>query len=390
MHRGKSGENILISTISEVVEAFVPHPLPPTPEIHWSESLRLKFEQANSLLAQLDMASEFTPNTELFLYSYIRKEAVLSSMIEGTVSTLADLMLFELDEFHGVLIDDAQEVSSYVRALNHGIDLLDSGIPLSSRLLKRVHGELLGQGRGSDQLPGEFRRSQNWLGGSRPGNALFVPPPADKVLSCMGDLDNFINDAASTTPPLLKAALAHVQCETIHPFLDGNGRVGRMLITLILLDQQVLKAPTLYLSLYFKEHRDEYYRLLTQVRTNGDWEAWLEFFSTAVISTATEAIGVLKKLSQLSNSDRQKISGLKRASVSADKVHQLLLQRPVVNAKFVGTETGLSHPTVNTSLKHLVDLGILVELTGFKRNRVFIYSALVEILMGTSDKTPSL
>ena len=255
MKRELQGKYVAISTAVEKARAFVPAPLPPRPPIDWTAELRSKFDQALLALGRLDSVSTLLPDTSLFLYMYVRKEAVLSSMIEGTQSSLSDLLLFELDQEPGVPLDDVREVSNYVAALDHGLRLLEGGLPLSLRLFREIHGVLLNKGRGAHQAPGEFRRSQNWIGGTRPGNAAFVPPPAEEVPECMSNLELFLHDQPEPTPVLLKAALAHVQFETIHPFLDGNGRLGRLLITLLLCEQKVLREPMLYLSLYFKTHR---------------------------------------------------------------------------------------------------------------------------------------
>ena len=255
MKRELQGQYVTISTVGEKARAFVPAALPPDPPIEWTPDLRSKFDQALLALGRLDSISTFLPDISLFLYMYVRKEAVLSSMIEGTQSSLSDLLLFELDMEPGVPLDDVREVSSYVAAMDHGLKRLGEGFPLSLRLIREVHNVLLSRGRGANQTPGEFRRTQNWIGGTRPGNAAFVPPPADQVLDCMGRLESFLHDQPETTPALLKAALTHVQFETIHPFLDGNGRLGRLLITLLLCEQEMLREPMLYLSLYFKTHR---------------------------------------------------------------------------------------------------------------------------------------
>jgi len=278
MKRKIQGHYITISTVSEKVQAFVPVPLPPAPPIEWSPELREKFDQALLALGRLDSMSVLLPDTSLFLYMYIRKEAVLSSMIEGTQSSLSDLLLFEFEHQPGVPLDDVQEVSNYVAALNYGLHRLNEEFPLSLRLLKEIHSVLLSKGRGNECDPGEFRKSQNWIGGSRPETAAFVPPPPDQVQECMGKFELFLHDLPEKTPVLVKAALAHVQFETIHPFLDGNGRLGRLLITLLLCSQKILKEPMLYLSLYFKTHRERYYKLLNNVRLTGDWESWLDFF----------------------------------------------------------------------------------------------------------------
>jgi Fic family protein len=311
---------------------------------------------------------------------YVRKEAVLSSMIEGTQSSLSDLLLFELDMEPGVPLDDVREVSNYVAALDYGLKRLAEGFPLSLRLIKEVHGVLLYKGRGSNQTPGEFRRTQNWIGGTRPGNAAFVPPPADKVLECMGKLELFLHDQPQPTPALLKAALAHVQFETIHPFLDGNGRLGRLLITLLLCEQKMLREPMLYLSLYFKSHRQYYYELLNGVRLSGNWEAWLDFFAEAVIVTATQAVDTARQLIDLANEDRERISGLGRAAASTLRVHRALLERPITASGWLVKKTGITPATVNKCLRHLERLGIARELTSRRRNRVFSYTGILEIM----------
>jgi Fic family protein len=311
---------------------------------------------------------------------YIRKEAVLSSMIEGTQSSLSDLLLFELEEQPGVPLDDVRFVSNYVAALEHGLRLLEGGLPLSLRLFKEIHGVLLNKGRGSSQTLGEFRRTQNWIGGTRPGNAAFVPPPASEVLECMSKLELFLHDQPEPTPILLKAALAHVQFETIHPFLDGNGRLGRLLITLLLCEQRVLREPMLYLSLYFKTYRQYYYELLNQVRLTGDWEAWLDFFAEAVIVTATQAVETAQQLLDLANQDRDKIEGLGRATASTLQIHRALIERPIATSPRLVERTGLSPATVNKALAQLEKLGIVRELTAQKRNRLFSYGEYVEIV----------
>lgn len=253
-------------------------------------------------------------------------------------------------------------------------------MPLSLRLLREAHGVLLTKGRGRDQTPGEFRRSQNWIGGTRPGNAAFVPPPAEQVLECMSRLELFLHGQPEPTPALLKAALAHVQFETIHPFLDGNGRLGRLLITLLLTEQKVLREPMLFLSLYFKTHRQYYYDLLNNVRLTGDWEAWLDFFAEAIIVTAAQAVETAQQLLDLSNRDRDKISALRRASASTLKIHRALMEHPIVTSGWLVERTGISPATVNKALGHLEKLGIVRELTAQKRNRLFSYSRYVEIM----------
>ena len=380
MERGPQGHYVTTTTIGEKVQAFVPAPLPPKPSIDWVPDLRDKFDNALMALGRLDSASKLLPDTSLFLYMYIRKEAVLSSMIEGTQSSISDLMLFELDQVPGVPLDDVREVSNYVAALNHGLSRLAGGFPICLRLLKEIHGILLSKGRGSRQNPGEFRRSQNWVGGTRPGNAAFVPPPPENVLECMGEFEQFLHDLPERTPVLLKAALAHVQFETIHPFLDGNGRLGRLLITLLLCEQKALREPMLFLSLYFKTYRQYYYELLNEVRLSGNWEVWLDFFAEAVINTANQAVDTTEQLNDLSKGDRDKIKRLGRAALSTLQVHRALLERPISTAGWLVKKTAISPATVNKCLSHLESLGIVSELTGQKRNRLYSYTRYIEIM----------
>ena len=380
MQRGIQGEYLSISTVGETARAFVPAPLPPVPGIDWTPALRDKFDRALIALGRLDSVSVLLPDTTLFLYTYIRKEAVLSSMIEGTQSSLSDLLLLELEQEPGVPLADTREVSNYVAAMEHGLARLKEGFPLCLRLFREVHGILLSHGRGSAQTPGEFRHSQNWIGGTRPGNAAFVSPPPDRVQACMGQLELFFHDAPEATPALLKAALAHVQFETIHPFLDGNGRLGRLLITLLLCEQKVLSAPMLYLSLYFKTRRTRYYELLNAVRVTGDWENWLDFFAEAVIHTAAQAVETAQQLLLLANTDQARIASLGRAASSALRVHRALMEHPIVTAGWLTQKTALTAATVNKVLKHLEQLNVIKELTANKRNRLFCYTGYLDIL----------
>ncbi len=388
MKRKVQGNYRSVTTAGETVRAFIPAPLPPVPPIDWSEELRAKFDRALMALGRLDSASALVPDIGLFLYMYVRKEAVLSSMIEGTQSSLSDLLLFEMAEMPGVPLDDAQEVSSYVAALDHGLTRLRNGFPLSLRLLTEMHGVLLAKGRGSDRLPGEFRSSQNWIGGTRPGNAVFVPPPADEVMACLGALELFLHDRPTPTPALVKAALAHVQFETIHPFLDGNGRLGRLLITLILCEEKILREPLLYLSLYFKSNRRRYYELLNAVRTDGDWEKWLDFFADAIIDTAEQAVAAAGRMAQLVGADRAKVAALGRTAPTVAAVHRALLERPVATAKAIAGRSGLSMATVNKGLVQLTALGIVRETTEKRRNRIYTYAEYIAI-MNEGTELPS-
>lgn len=385
MKRGLQGSCEIISAVGEKVHAFIPAPLPPKPPIDWSPSLRGKFDAALLALGRLDGIALLLPDVSLFLYTYVRKEAVLSSMIEGTQSSLSDLLLFELKEAPGVPVDDVQEVSNYVAALEYGLGRMRDGFPLSLRLLRDMHGRLLARGRGAGKGPGEFRRSQNWIGGSRPGNAFFVPPPPGRVPALMGALELFLHDRPEPTPVLLKAALAHVQFETIHPFLDGNGRLGRLLIVLLLCAGGVLREPLLYLSLHFKSHRAAYYDLLSRARVDGDWEAWLDFFADAVLATAGQAVNTVQRLEGMARRDRERIRSLARASGSALRVHQELLCRPIATSRALEARTGLSHVTVNKTLDHLESLGVVRELTGRRRDRVFSYTDYIAILDEGAD-----
>ncbi|HEY7318792.1 MAG TPA: Fic family protein [Candidatus Binatia bacterium] len=380
MNRGTTGRYETTNLGGETVRAFVPHPLPPEPLLVFDGTRQLLLEEALLTLGRLDSIATLLPDPHLFLYAYVRKEAVLSSQIEGTQSSLSDLLLFELEEAPGVPLDDVVEVSNYVAALEHGIKRLREGFPISNRLIREIHAQLLSRGRGSEKLPGEFRRSQNWIGGTRPGNAHFVPPPSHAVDDCMSQLERFIHDEASGLPILVKAALAQVQFETIHPFLDGNGRVGRLLITLFLCHAGILAQPLLYLSLYFKQNRSEYYRLLDEVRVEGNWEAWLDFFLTGIKTTATGAVATAKRLVDLFHVHRDHIQDSGRAAGSALRVHAALRERPVITLPEVCRQTDLSFPAATTGMKALLDVGVVRELTGRRRNRLFAYDRYLQIL----------
>ena len=310
---------------------------------------------------------------------FVRKEAVLSSQIEGTQSTLSDLLRFEAEAAKGKPIDDIREVSNYVDAMMYGLDRL-SILPLSLRLIREMHERLLQSGRGQTKNPGEFRKSQNWIGGTRPGNALFVPPPPNEVMPCLDALEKFIHQDAPTLPPLIKAGLLHVQFETIHPFLDGNGRLGRLLITVYLCSHRVIQQPLLYLSLYFKSHRADYYRLLREVRENGAWEAWLEFFLEGVASTANEAFNAAIRIQALVRQDRELIASKSKAATSVLRVHEVMQTSAVLTAAKAGVRTGLTKPTIGAAFDQLQALGIVEEITKKRRGRVYAYRAYLEIL----------
>jgi Fic family protein len=387
MKRSPPGRYLSVSTQGEPFRAFVPSPLPPTPALDWSPALRSGFDAANVALGRLDSVTALLPDTPLLLYSFVRKEAVLSSQIEGTQSSLSDLLLFEADEQPGVPLDDAREVSRCVAAMTHGLERLRGGFPLSLRFIREVHAVLLDHPRGRSKTPGEFRRSQVWIGGTRPGNAVFVPPPADRLDVCLDAFERFLHDIPQPTPPLIKAALAHVQFETIHPFLDGNGRVGRLLIVLQLVADGVLREPLLYPSLFFKEHRAEYYRLLNEVRENGDWERWMGFFAEGIERSAMQAVAVAHDLIALVRADRERIAGFGRAAASALVVHEAMQRRPITTAGALTRDTGITPATVNKALVRLATSGIVRELTERRRGRVFAYSDYVQRLEAGLDET---
>jgi Fic family protein len=377
--RGRTGRYETTILGGESVKAFIPHPLPPDPSLDL-KTLHVPLEQALLALGRLDSLSTIVPDTSLILYSFIRKEAVLSSQIEGTQSSLSNLLLFELNEAPGVPVDDVIEVSNYVASLDHGLKRVREGFPLSNRLLREIHGVLLSRGRGSEKDPGNFRRSQNWVGGTRPGNAKFVPPPPQVVPDTMADLERFLHDEKNQLPVLIKAGLAHVQFETIHPFLDGNGRLGRLLITFLLCHAGILREPLLYLSLYFKQNREDYYRHLDIVRTQGDWEAWLGFYLAGVRQTADSAVTTAQRLTGLFREDRERIQREGRAAGSALRVHGVMQERPLVTMPEVQAKSSLSFPAVSAGMQLLSRLAVVKEITGKKRDRVFVYSKYLAIL----------
>ncbi|WP_199135536.1 Fic family protein [Delftia sp. ASV31] len=372
------GRFIETSAAGEKVRAFVPPSLPPEPAIDVLALLE-KLSLAERALGRLDGITMLLPRQELFLYMYVRKEAVLSSQIEGTQSTLSDLLRFEAEAQAGQPIDDIREVSNYVDAMMYGLERLRD-LPLSLRLIREMHGRLLQSARGGTKSPGEFRRSQNWIGGTRPGNALFVPPPVNELGPCLDAFERFMHEDASRLPALIKAGLLHVQFETLHPFLDGNGRIGRLLVTLYLCINGVLNKPLLYLSLFLKTHRAEYYRLLQEVRENGNWEAWLDFFLTGVAQTANQAFEAATHIVDLFRQDRERIATEGERANSTLRIHDLFQLNPFLTSNQLVRQTGLSSPTVNTALADLQRLGIIEEVTGRKRGRVFSYRRYLSVL----------
>ena len=364
----------------EPVKAFVPAPMPPIPTIDFSD-LHRPLEQATIALGSLDAVTRHLPDPQLFIYSYVRREAQLSSEIEGTQSSLSDLLEFELGNKPGALIDDVAEVSNYVAALSHGLQRMrDDDFPLSNRLLRELHQRLLQSGRGSEKQPGEFRRSQNWIGGRRPGVALYVPPPHEQVESCMADLERFIHATDDGLPSLIRAGLAHAQFESIHPFLDGNGRVGRMLIAFILVQSGALREPILYLSLYLKQFRSTYYDLLNQLRDDGDWEAWLQFFLEGVRLTAQHGVETAQRLTKLFEDDRQRVAVSGRRANSAIRAHHEFMHRPLLSISAVRDGTSLSFSAADAAVQHLERLGIVEEVTGRRRDRRYVYADYLSTL----------
>jgi Fic family protein len=373
------GRYVTTVAFDETVSAYIPPPLPPEPPLALSLPLLHRLSEADRAIGRLDGVAALLPDKALFLYMYVRKEAVLSSQIEGTQSTLDELLQYENAALAGQPLDDIAEVSNYVDAMMYGLDVLRApkGLPLCLRLLRDMHARLLQKGRGQGKNPGEFRRSQNWIGGTRPGNAHFVPQPVNEMEKCLADLECFLHDDSTRIPPLIKAGLLHVQFESIHPFLDGN---GRLLIALFLVEKKVLHEPLLYLSLYFKTHRGQYYRLLQEVRLRGDWETWMEFFLTGVAETANNAHESAMRIVALFQADRARISAGGEQTHSMLRVHELLQAHPFLNAAQAREKTGLSAPTVNKAFEALAHLKVVSEITGKQRGRVFAYTEFLKIL----------
>jgi len=382
--RSDTGRYVTSIAGSEEVRAFVPAALPPVPALELIGGVRNSLDQGLLALGRLDGAAGTLPDAHLLLYTYVRKEAVLSSQIEGTQSTLDDLLAHELGEAPGVPIGDVTEVSRYVEAMTHGLQRLRNGFPLSNRLLREMHEILLATGRGAQKTPGEFRQSQNWIGGTRPGNAAFVPPPPQEVQHCMGELEKFLH---SDTPALVKAALAHLQFETIHPFLDGNGRIGRLLITLLLCHEGVLREPLLYSSLYFKQNRQRYYDELNRARESGDFERWLDFFATAIRVSAEQATTTGLRISAVFREDRNRVREMGRQAPTILLVQEALQAKPLATIATLTQSTGFTTPTVTQALGELQKLGIVRETTGRARGRIFAYVRYLDALNAETEAT---
>jgi Fic family protein len=377
---GRAGTFIQQQAGPEGYAAFIPAPLPPDPPLDFGPEMQRIHEEAVHALGQLEGVSR-TMDPDRLLYIYVRKEAVLSSQIEGTQSTLSDLLAYESEAVPGTPLHDVEEVSRYVAALYHGLERIRSGeLPLSLRLIREIHGVLMQAGRGSAQDPGEFRRTQHWIGGTRPGNARFVPPPPHEMGPALDNLEKFLHDRYGRTPAILKAGLAHAQFETIHPFVDGNGRVGRLLMSLLFGAERVLRQPFFYFSLYLKENRADYYDALQRVRTHGDWEGWMRFYLVGVGAVARQATETTVALRALFEEDQQRVLGLGRAAGSALRVYDLLKQRVIVSAPKAARELGLTWPTVNSALQRMEQLGIVLEATGKARDRLYVYRRQLELL----------
>jgi Fic family protein len=375
----RAGRFVPMTSGADGYAAFHPGPLPPEPSLQLTPEMQRLLEIANQELGRLDGITTLLPDPDTLLYTYVRKEAVLSSQIEGTQSSLSDLLLFESDAAPGVPTADVQETANYITAMRHGIESVQTGrLPVSSRLLRESHRLLLEGVRGADKAPGEFRRDQNWIGGSSPANARFVPPPWNLVPDGIANLERYLHDAPD--PLLIRTALVHAQFETIHPFLDGNGRVGRLLITLILCAGGVLRQPLLYLSLFFKQHRDEYYERLQRIRTHGEWEQWLAFFLHGVAQVARSATDTTARIVQMIERDRQRIGQVGRGAGSALRVHQLAVRSVVINPRLVAAHTELSDPPIYAAIQRLEDLGVLREVTGRQRGRIWVYGEYLDLL----------
>ncbi|MEY3866290.1 MAG: hypothetical protein RLZZ338_181 [Cyanobacteriota bacterium] len=361
-------------------KAFIPNPLPPTPEIMMDQEIWNLLSQADRALGRLDGATDALPNPDLFVFMYVRKEAVLSSQIEGTQASLIDVLEFESQALEPDNPQEVAEVVNYIAAINYGIERLKS-LPVSLRLIREIHKELMQGVRGADRDPGEFRRTQNWIGagGCSLKEATYVPPPPYEMLQSLDNLEKFLH-SPEPIPTLIKVGLAHAQFETIHPFLDGNGRTGRLLITFLLCEQNILQRPLLYISHYFKKYRLEYYDRLQAVRESGNWEGWLKFFLRGVYEVAQEAAATARKIVNLKEEHRQLVlNTMGRKSGNAIALLESLYFRPIFNVEHAQAITNLSYPNANSLIKALMDIGLVQEITGQKRNRAFSYAPYLAV-----------
>lgn len=388
----RSGEFKVVESGSDGYAAFYPAPLPPEPPLVLDSELQRLLDRANQALGRLDGITLLLPDPDQFIYTYVRKEAVLSSQIEGTVSSLSDLLLFEADEAPGVPITDARETANYLVAINHGLaQIASETLPICNRLFREMHLRLLSSSRGAEKAPGEFRHEQNWLGGPRPSSARYVPPPWQEVEPAMAQLERFLHDqveGAEPTPVLIKAALAHAQFETIHPFLDGNGRLGRLLVTLLLVADGVLQRPRLYLSLYLKQNREAYYDRLQRIRTEGAWEDWLRFFLEGVVEVAEATTSTTKSLVEMIQRDRDEVHGFGRGAAAALRVHDLASRVVVFRPTTAAADLGLSDPPVYAAVRRLEEAGILREVTGRQRGKLYVYDEYLQKLNEGTTEPP--
>jgi Fic family protein len=377
MRRGLQGQKIYHSIATEPFEAFLPAPLPPDPVLNMTSEIRRELSRADQMVGRLDGLSTLIRHPEMLINFYIRKEAVLSSQIEGTQSTLTELLLFEIEPETGN--DDTAEVANYVRAMRHGLRRLSEGFPLSLRLIREMHEVLLSSGRGSRSSPGEFRTTQNWIGGTRPGNALYVPPPIHEMKDALDAFEKFLHNGADEFEVLVQCALLHVQFESIHPFLDGNGRLGRLLITLLLVERGVLQQPLLYMSLFLKQNRTEYYDLLQSVRMEGAWEEWVLFFLRGVSATAQKANDLAKNILALFERDEAKLKDIGARRGSALQVLLQLREIPYTSPRRLSEKTGLAFNTVVSALEILLDKEIVYEMPS-RKSRLFLYAEYIKLM----------
>jgi Fic family protein len=382
-----TGRNLVRKVRGEEVATFVPDALPPRdPPFDGTGARAALLARAEQALSRLEVAGEMVPSLDWFIYAFVRKEAVVSSQIEGTQATLVDLFEYEAEKDDSQPLEDVREVCNYLDALKYARGQLASpkGLPLSMRLLHQAHRRLMRGVRGANKQPGEVRRSQNWIGGTRPGNVAFVPPPPEEVPALLGDLEKYLH-AEDALPPLVRIGFAHVQFETIHPYLDGNGRIGRLLITLLLEHWKLISAPLLYLSLFFKRHRAEYYRLLSEVRKHGDWEGWTDFFLEGVATIADEAVATARDVFVLVNNDRQRVLAASSASVVAVRLLELLPVHPVVTIPGIVKLLETTKPTAGKAVQLLESTGVLVETSGKRRDRTFAYKKYLDRLRAGTE-----
>jgi Fic family protein len=387
----KTGMHERVTVGGEEVRAFVPKPLPPAgPRLALGEPLMARLRAAEQALVRLELAGEMVPSVDWFIYAFVRKEAVVSSQIEGTQATLVDLLTFEAQEESAPPGADVEEICNYLDALAYARAELakPKGLPLSMRLLNEAHRRLMHGVRGSDKQPGAVRQTQNWIGGTRPGNAAFVPPPPHALRDALSAFEKYIH-GNDRLPPLVRAGLLHVQFETIHPYLDGNGRIGRLLVALLLEHWKLLTKPLLYLSLFFKRHRDEYYRRLGAVRSSGDWEGWLDYFLDGVATIADEAVASARELFALVANDRARVLERAGTSVAAVRLFELLPRHPIVSVAHAIRQLGVTKPTAGRAIEALEGAGVLAELTGRRRDRSWAYQSYLDRLStGTELEAP--